>query len=475
MIEYRYHTPASQYLMPLPSSIETSDGTLKLHLGSAYAFDDELFRPLGHLLETQLGLNEGCEDLFFAKSKENLPEEAYTLKVTREQVVARASSLHGMFNAVQTIRQLYLAGNSLLPCCRIEDGPGMRWRGFMLDCSRHFFSVPEILKLIDAAALHHLSVFQWHLTDDQGWRFPVDGYPRLEEVASRRKEANGDYAGFYSEDDIRKVVAYAEERFVTVVPEMDVPGHCTALLAAYPQLGYAGKTFEVTDRWGILDGVLNVASPAADAFLRAAADSLCRLFPSPFIHLGGDEVPPGPWNEDPLCRARMEELGGIRPLASWFTQRLASLLHEHGRRLVVWDEAFSPDLPKDTVIMAWRSREAGTQAMEAGYDTVWCPKTDGWYLDYTYEDSPEEPGYSGRVSSMEMCSSLSIPENPHLLGAQANLWTEYVERGRTAEYMLYPRLSVLAEKMWNPAARIDEDRLRMEKEKLADLGIQYRI
>lgn len=483
MIQFQYHTPASQYLLPEARSIETGDGTLHLHLGSAYCLDPP-FEGFGPLLESQLGLNDGCEDLYFTNAKEALPVEGYQLKVTKDQVVARASSKAGMFQAIQTIRQLYLAGHGLLPTCRIEDSPLYRWRGFMLDCARHFFTVGEIEKLIDAAALHHLNVFHWHLTDDQGWRFPVDGYTGLE-AASRRADPEHqgkEYGGFYTEADIREVVDFAEQRFVTVVPEIDVPGHCGALLSVYPQLGFNAPQRPECG-WGIFPAVLNPAKAEVFAFLKAAIGTLCRLFPGPYIHIGGDECPHAAWEADAGCRKLMAEKGiaDADALQGWFTSEVAKLVKAAGRRAIGWDEVFEfggDALDKEVIIASWRGSEAGIKAAKAGHQVIMCPKDKGCYLDYQYEDDPEEIGAPHKVSSFTQCATFDPSEGfdeesrKNLLGGQANLWTEYVRNGREAEYLAFPRLALIAERLWNPqpVESLDE-RMAMEYAKLDGLKV----
>jgi hexosaminidase len=484
MISYNYQVPAHELLLPSPKSMEESGGLLKLHLGSAYALD-ESFRPLAPLLESQLGLNEGCEDVLLGRSPEPLPKEAYTLKVTKEQVVAKASDIHGMFNAIQTLRQLYLANDGLIPCCRIEDAPAFPWRGFMLDCSRHFFPVDEIKKLIDVAAMHHLNVFHWHLTDDQGWRFPVQGYPRLEEIAGKRVDhAYTDgrtYGGFYSEADIKDVVQFAEERMVTVVPEIECPGHASALLAAYPELGCSGGPYHVRDQWGIFPEVMCPGEEKVFAFMEAALDSLCRLFPGPYIHIGGDECPHTAWKSCPKCQKRMREEGIANEdeLQGWFTTKIAEMVHARGKRCIGWDEvwefAAKDSLPDDLIIMSWRGAEGGVSAAKQGHQIIMCPNTEGVYLDYRHTNDPNEPGNLGVSTIMQTARFDPIKEGVDrslVLGGQGNLWTEKVPFGRMAEYLFYPRLAVIAERLWQPQDPAGlPDKLSWEGKKLDKLGV----
>lgn len=483
MIHYHYDIPANEYLMPMPKSIETGEGTLKLHLGSAYCIDDE-FKALCPILESQLGLNQGCEDVLLQKSSQAMGEEEYSLKVTTCQVIAKASTLHGMLNAVETLRQLLLAGDGIIPCCRIEDSPLHSWRGFMLDTSRHFFTVHEIEKLIDVGAMHHLNRFHWHLTDDQGWRFPVDGYPLLEEKASKRtllQYTDGrQYGGFYSKEEIREVVAYAEERMVMVIPEIDVPGHSSALLAAYPSLGCdKSVAHEVRDQWGIFPDTLCLSDDGVYRFLKSAISTLSSLFPSPFIHIGGDECPTKAWETCPSCRKKMEELH-LSPsdYQGWFTKKLCEIVRECGKRCIGWDEILTDGLPKDCVIMSWRGKDGGIKAAKEGHDVIMCPRDGGLYLDYKANGDDEENGSELGVSTMAQIASydplagMGKEEENRVLGAQGNLWSEDVHSGREAEYLLYPRLALLAERLWNPVATSTlTDRMEWEYKKLEKADI----
>lgn len=458
--------PANYYVMPLPRSIETGEGTLHLHLGSAYCLDPP-FEGFGPLLENQLGLNQGCEDLYFTPSKDDLGEEGYQLKVTKEQVVARATSRHGMFNAIQTIRQLYKGSDGELPVCRIEDAPLHSWRGFMLDCARHFIPVSEIERLIDVAAMHHLNVFHWHLSDDQGWRLPVEGYEKLTEGGL-----------FYRNEEIERIIAFAKERFVTVVPEIDVPGHVGALLLAYPQLGFNAPKAPVTT-WGVKASVLNPSSDATWNFLNALLKSLCDLFPGEYLHLGGDECVHDPWLADEGCRKLVaeEKLADGAALQVWFTTKLANLVISMGRTPLVWDDADAEGLPPETVVMCWH-KDAIKPAIAHGHKVVACPKEEGCYLDYRPSDHEWEAGYPGRTTTIEQCetfdpaSGLSDEEKAFVLGGQGNLWSEYVHSGREAELLLYPRLAVLAERLWQPQKQESvSDRLEKEYTKLTALDI----
>lgn len=322
---------AADFLMPHPEHIQNGCGMFDLRKNYHFTVDP-FFTELVPLIGQLLSVNQHGEDLFFGKAKGQMAEEAYTLEISESQIVALASSVPGLHHAIETLRQLNLATEGRIPCCSISDKPTYRWRGFMLDCSRHFFSVKEIKKLIDVAAMHHLNVFHWHLTDDQGWRFPVRGYELLETVASKRcdiryPDYKVSYGGFYTREDIHDVVAFAHERQMTVVPEVDSPGHVSALLAAYPELGCSGGPYQVRDQWGVFPEVLCVGNEASFAFMQAVIYSLCELFPDPYIHIGGDECPSVAWENCPRCQAKAKELGIVPSvLQGWYTMKIVKMV-----------------------------------------------------------------------------------------------------------------------------------------------------
>jgi hexosaminidase len=360
----------------------------------------------------------------------------------------------------------------------------------MLDCSRYFYSVPFIKKLIDALSLHHISVFHWHLTDDQGWRIPIPGYPLLTEIGSRRldKRRGKTLGGIYTHDDIREVLRFAAARHIDVVPEIDFPGHALAILAAYPELGCTGGPYQVEDRFGIFEDVLCAGNDKIFDLAAAAFDTLGELFPSPYVHIGGDEVKFGRWETCPKCRARLQETGlGKGPeLQSWITVKLAEMLEKRGKIAIGWDEVLEDSarfpLPKNVVVMSWRGPEGSVTAAGRGHRVILSPSTGGCYLDYKHADDPEEPGQISlsRLSQLYAMDPLDgIKEDArHLvLGAQANLWSELIYAGRIAEYMIFPRICALAEGLWTGNAGLSDflGRLEEHRRRLDALGLlQYR-
>jgi hexosaminidase len=375
----------------------------------------------------------------------------------------------------------------------------------MLDCSRHFYLPKFIKKMLDVCALHHLNVFHWHLSDDQGWRFPVDGYPKLIEVGSKR--VNPHYpntaepkhweSGFYTEDDIRDIVAYAAERHILVIPEVDLPGHTSAALAAYPELGCTGGPYEVEIRYGVMDDILCAGNDAIFDFIEAVFSTLARLFPGPYVHIGGDEAPTTRWEACPKCRARMKALGLSLPrqLQHWLTARFAAMLAKHGKTAVCWDEVLEDSdkatadtaLPKNITIMYWRSwlgAKPALQAVEQGLPLVMTPCNHGSYLNFSQTHDPGDAGSHPECSTLH--DSYTIPlyypgmtdEQKKLVrGGQGNLWGELINNDKNAEYLLFPRLCALAEVLWTEESLQNYDdfqkRLQTHLPRLDTLGVLY--
>ncbi len=441
-----------------------------------------------------------------------LGDEGYALEVRPDRVTARAAGQAGLFYAVQTIRQLLppdvfraapVRGVAwTMPAARIEDAPRFVWRGGMLDVGRHFMPKEFVEKYIDLLALHKMNTFHWHLTEDQGWRLEIKKYPRLTAVGSRRamtvagRQARGDSAawvydsvphgGFYTQDDAREVVAYAAARHVTVVPEIEMPGHAVAAIAAYPELGVAPQPSAVATRWGVFDNILN-AEPGTVRFMQDVLTEVLAIFPGPFVHVGGDEADKARWRADPQVQARIRALGlkDEHELQSWFIRQMDAFLTARGRRLIGWDEILEGGLAPGAAVMSWRGTAGGIAAARAGHDVVMTP-TSRVYLDYYQSrDHASEPLAGGGYLPLDTVyafepvpTELSASEARHVLGAQGNLWTEYVPTPKQAEYMAYPRLSALAEVTWSPRASRDfanfTARLRAHLRRLDALDVNYR-
>ena len=362
----------------------------------------------------------------------------------------------------------------LAPAVRIKDRPRFPWRGLMLDTGRHMFAPAFIKRLIDLMALHKLNVFHWHLTEDQGWRIEIKKYPRLTEIGAWRnisplpgemEAPDGQpYGGFYTQAQIREIVAYAASRFITVVPEIEMPGHAMAALASYPELGCTGGPYAVRTSWGIAKDVFCAGNEQTFAFLEDVLGELLALFPGEFIHIGGDESPKERWKACPKCQAAMQAHGlkDEEQLQSYFVQRIERFLNARGRRMIGWDEILEGGLAPNATVMSWRGMDGGLAAVQAGHDVVMTP-TSHCYLDYpqTQALDPSLPKWMAhntleKVYEFEpVPGGLSPAESAHVLGGQGNLWTEFVPTEQRAEYMLFPRAAALAERWWSEAAARD--------------------
>ena len=414
---------------------------------------------------------------------ESLPAEGYELNVDGEGIEVRASQFPGFLYALQSLEQLLPAavyGTEPapdaaweVPCVKIADAPRFAYRGMHLDVARHFFSVDEVKRYIDVMAIHKLNTLHWHLTDDQGWRIEIKRYPELTAVGSIRKATvvrkewgtydGTPYGGFYTQDEIRDVVKYAADRGVTVIPEIDLPGHMLAALTAYSELGCTGGPYEVWGRWGVADDVLCPGREKTFEFLEGVLTEVMELFPSEYIHIGGDECPKVRWEKCPRCQAKIRQLGlkddgehtAEHYLQSYVTDRIGKFLARHGRRIIGWDEILEGRAPSDAVVMSWRGSEGGIAAAKLGHDVIMTPNSHFYFDYYQSLDTDAEPFGIGGYIPMEQVYSydpafpeLTPEQQKHILGVQANLWTEYVLSDEHLEYMLLPRLAALSEVQW---------------------------
>ncbi|MGQ0842428.1 beta-N-acetylhexosaminidase [Actinokineospora sp.] len=433
---------------------------------------------------------------------------AYRLSITPDGVRGVAADAAGAFHACQTVRQLLgpdafraadiHRGPWTLPCGEIEDHPRFGWRGVLLDVARHFLPKAAVLRFLDLMAAHKLNVLHLHLTDDQGWRVEVPAYPRLTEVGAWRagswtgRRPDGDpthdgrpHGGFYSTDDLREIVAHARARHVTVVPEIDVPGHSQAAIAAYPELGVTGDPVPVWHAWGVSEHVLTPSESTVD-FYRTVLDHVADVFDSPVVCLGGDEVPTTQWHASPAVQQRAADLGldSVDALHGWFVGALAGHLATRGRRALGWDEVAGA-LPPDAIVASWRGEAAGVAAALAGHDVVMCPEQHV-YLDHRQSDDPDEPipvGYRRTLADVYGYEPIpaALPATAHdrVLGAQAQLWSEHLDSPRGLDYAAFPRLAAFAEVVWSPRAGRDPaeflDRVATHHlPRLDALGVEYR-
>ncbi|MBS0226020.1 MAG: family 20 glycosylhydrolase [Proteobacteria bacterium] len=403
--------------------------------------------------------------------------DAYAIDIDASGVRVRAGDGKGLYYGAVTLAQLLTSGESTasvrLPALHIDDAPRFGWRGLMLDSARHFQSVDDIKRLLDAMAQLKLDVFHWHLTDDQGWRFPVPGWPKLTTVGACRipsgdggiDAATGKpvpYCGFYSEAQIREVVAYAAARHIDVVPEVDIPGHATAAIAAYPQLGVSGQPIAVSSEWGVNVNLFN-ADEATMRFLEDVMAQVAKLFPGRYVHIGGDEAVKDQWKASAKMQARIHELGvnGEEGLQAWMIARLERALSAHGKRVIGWDEILAGKLPQSATVMSWRGTDGAIDAARQGHDVVMAPASD-LYLDYLQTDSPEEiPGRPTLVTLKQVYEFEPVPkvldaqQATHILGVQANVWTEHMRTIARVQHALFPRIEALAEVAWSPKSERD--------------------
>lgn len=428
--------------------------------------------------------------------------EEYRLDIGAAEVRLAAADAAGVVRGAASLAQLALSDGASIPELRIRDWPRFSWRGLMLDCARNFFRVEFIEKLIDLAALHKLNVFHWHLTDDQAWRVEIPSHPELTARGAFRQDLRYEIewrkGGFYRREDVARIVEYASARHILVVPEIESPGHSTALLASHPEFSCRGSAdasvrFEPQDHYGIFEDIACAGSDALLSFYDEVLGELCAMFRGGYVHMGGDEAPKARWLACPSCRRRMAELGlrdargGYAPerLQAWFMSRLSAMLRRKGARMAAWDEVVEGGIDTDTLVMSWRGPEPGIEAAKLGYDVVMCPQTKACYLDHKHLDEPEEPGHLGVCTVRDSYSFDPVPPDlppeaaRHILGGQANLWSELLYFGRQAEYMLFPRLCALSEAFWSPRGRRSfEDfsaRLEPHRHRLDALDVlQYR-
>ncbi|MBL0171131.1 MAG: beta-N-acetylhexosaminidase [Gemmatimonadaceae bacterium] len=441
-----------------------------------------------------------------------LGDEGYRLDVSRSGVTVRAAHAAGAFYALETLKQLFpaaifrdapIAGIEWhAPAVHIEDAPRFTWRGAHLDVSRHFMPKEFVKKYIDLLARHKMNRFHWHLTEDQGWRIEIKKYPRLTDVSSCRDQTlvgphqadpakrvfdGKRHCGFYTQDDVREIVAYAAQRFITVVPEIEMPGHAQAAISAYPQLGVRrDTTVGVMQVWGVSEFILN-ADDSTVAFMQDVLREVMALFPGPYIHIGGDEAIKNQWKASTDIQARIKQLGlkDEHELQSWFIRQMDSFLTKNGRRMVGWDEILEGGLAENATVMSWRGMDGGIAAAKANHDVIMAPGSHTYFDHYQSRDRAKEPLAIGGYLPIDTVyafepvpSSLTDTEAKHVLGAQAQLWTEYIQDAKQLEYMAFPRMSALAEAIWTAKPRRDFAdfmvRLQTHMQRMDAMDVNYR-
>lgn len=492
---------ASYSVVPLPQEISLNrDNPFLMNEKTivAYPGNNLLLKRNAEFLSEYVNQSTGyklqLKALFEGESAENAivlelnpkigSKEGYLLSVTEKGILIEGQTENGVFYGIQTLRKSIPAvarGSAILmPAGTVKDEPRFAYRGMHLDVARHFFPVEFVKEYIDLLALHNMNTFHWHLTDDQGWRIEIKKYPKLTEVGSVRNRTVAGYAGsgkydsisyggYYTQEQLKEIVRYAHERYINIIPEVDLPGHMLAALAAYPELGCTGGPYEVCPDWGVFEDVLCIGNEKTIPFLEDVMAELIEIFPSKYIHIGGDEAPRTRWEQCPKCQARIKAEGlkadkehsAEDRLQSYCMKRIEAFLDSHGRQIIGWDEILEGDASPNATVMSWRGSSGGIKAAQMGHNVIMTPNTHCYFDFYQTSDTKDEPLAIGgclpieKVYSLEPAESLTKEQARHILGAQANLWTEYITKTEQVEYMVLPRMAALAEVQWTQPEKKD--------------------
>ena len=500
-------------IVPKPVSMSKDNGSFLINEHTTIVCDegDAQLDSLAHHLASQIraatgyqlsfssAANSGSIVLSVGPRNKKLPNEGYTLNVTPKEIRIDGFDEAGTFYGIQTFFQLLppeIASSQVVhgmiwtvPCVKIKDYPRFGWRGMHLDVGRHFFAVSFIKQYLDLMAMFKLNMFHWHLTEDQGWRIEIKKYPRLTQIGGWRKETTGDgvpHGGYYTQDQIRDIVAYAAQRHIEIIPEIEMPGHAKAALAAYPEFSCRQAPLEVRTTWGVEKDVFCAGNDSTFAFLEDVLREVFDLFPGKYVHIGGDECPKDRWKECPRCQARMkaEGLKDEQELQSYFIKRIEKFVNANGKRVVGWDEILEGGLAPNATVMSWRGTQGGIDAAKSGHDVVMTP-TSNCYFDYAQALTGEEDKTEAFLPMDSIYNYEPIPrelsgdEAAHVLGSQGNLWTEYVPDARRAEYMLLPRMCALSEMVWTQRDLRNYDdfvnRMGDQYDRLMAMDVNFRV
>ena len=471
-------------IIPKPVSLKTNNGTFRIDRNTVIVADEgnrDAADFFNKYLEDYYGFNlntaESAQKNYirfssrtFVKAPEN--KEHYTFTSTSKGVDITGDSYDGTFRGTQTLIQLLppaKATSLSIPQVSIDDQPRLGYRGLMLDVGRHFFGVDYVKRFIDYIALHKMNTFHWHLTEDQGWRIEIRKYPKLTEVGAYRDGTiighhpgtgndNIRYGGFYTQEEIKDVLEYAKKRHITVVPEIEMPGHAGAALASYSYLGCTGGPYEVSQTWGVHKDVYCAGNDSVFTFLEGVLDEVMELFPSEYIHIGGDECPKDAWKVCPKCQKRIKELGlkDEHELQSYFIQRIEKYVNSKGKKIIGWDEILEGGLAPNATVMSWRGEKGGIEAAKQDHDVIMTPTT-YVYFDYAQQKNEDSLVIGGYLPIEKVYGYEPVPQvlndaqKKRILGGQANVWTEYMSNPRKVEYMIFPRVAALSEVLWSPA------------------------
>jgi hexosaminidase len=519
--EHEVQRASAVDVIPAPAMAVSRDGAFPIRAGTWIAISrDPQVARIAHYFAELLQQTRGMRLEVLERSSPSVAEhsivfrldppalgsnpESYAIEVTSRRIVVSAGDTRGLFYAAVTLWQLCTSETAHsavieVPALRIDDTPRLAWRGLMLDSARHYQSPEFIMQFIDWMALHKLNVLHWHLTDDQGWRLEIKRYPRLTQIGAWRVPAGAAaaadidpatgrarlYGGFYSQDTVRRIVAHAAQRNVTIVPEIDMPGHASAAIVAYPELGVTDRPLEaVPADWGVYPTLYNVEDNTF-TFLENVLDEVMALFPGEYVHAGGDEAVKDEWKASPRVQARMRQLGipDEQALQSYFIQRIEKYLNAHGRRLIGWDEILEGGIAQDATVMSWRGIDGAVSAARAGHDTVLSPWPTLYFDNRQGTGSTEPPGRGHVVALREVYGFEPIPagiaanQRQHILGLQANVWTEHIRTEDRVAYMTFPRAAAVAEIGWSAPERRDwgafVQRLPHEFARYRALGLRY--
>ena len=490
----------TEFTVTRNTTILFPEGNASLEKIAGY-LQKEIHEMVGLHLETKSSINESKKNAVYLISdiESKLGKEEYILESNHNQVKIFSRTPNGSFYGVQTLIQLFdvkqtkdkITFSTKIPGVRIQDKPRFKWRGMHLDVCRHFYDKEFVKKYIDLLAMHKMNTFHWHLTEDQGWRIEIKKYPKLTEVGSYRSETmigknweefdDTPHGGFYTQEDIKEVVQYATDRFVTIVPEIEMPGHSLAALASYPEYGCTGGPYEVAKTWGVFNDVYCAGNDRTFEFLENVLAEVIELFPGKYIHIGGDECPKDQWEKCPKCQQRIKEEGlkNEFELQSYFIKRIEQFLITKDKKIIGWDEILEGGLAAEATVMSWRGTKGGIEAAKMGHHVVMSPNNE-CYFDH-YQGEPEnEPLAIGGYTNLKdvyhyepVPEELSDEEKKYVLGAQANLWTEYIATEDHLEYMVLPRMSALSEVVWDEKASKDFEDFKNRLEKHL-LRLQFR-
>lgn len=505
-------------IIPLPSTYELKPGTFYITGQSSIGIDksDPEMTVLANYFNEEISdatgfslpVNNSGTIIFQLGEHKELGEEGYQLSISSDQLILSAYKHHGIFNGIQSVLQLLppeIKSKTVqadatwsINCIEVTDKPQFAWRGLMLDVSRHFFTKQEVKKFIDQMAEYKYNVFHWHLTDDQGWRLEVKSLPRLTAIGAWRAPRVGNwwerepqlptdslsYGGYYTTEDIREIVEYAQQRYVTIVPEIDIPGHSMAALSAYPEISCTGGPFYVNvgnTFYTEIENSLCAGNEQTFEVLDSVFAEVARLFPSPYIHIGGDECYKGFWEKCPKCKMRMqkEHLKNLEELQSYFVKRVAAMVQKRGKQVIGWDEILEGGLAPEAIVMSWRGMKGGIEAAKQGHSVIMTP-TDHCYLDFYQGDPTVEPNTYSMLRLQDCYKYQLIPDSVDaslIMGGQGNLWTESVPHYRQVEYMIWPRALAISETLWTDARlrnwKFFVNRVEQQFERFDRSGVNY--